>query len=58
MSIKERTGELFEQFRDYLASINADIQDLPAGAFKDSGTMVKTCAVKIPSRDNVNQKAA
>lgn len=35
------------QFRDWLSNNNAEIIDLEAGAFKESGTMVKTRIIKI-----------
>ncbi|MDF2879641.1 MAG: type restriction-modification system methyltransferase subunit-like protein [Clostridiaceae bacterium] len=35
------------EFRDFLSLNNAEIFDLPVGAFKESGTLVKTRIIKI-----------
>jgi hypothetical protein len=34
-------------FREWLKDNNAEIFDLPSGAFKESGTMVKTRIIKV-----------
>ncbi len=34
-------------FREFLETNNAEVEDLPEGTFKESGTMVNTCVVKI-----------
>ena len=35
------------RFREWLSEINAEVIELDAGAFKESGTMVRSCIVKI-----------
>lgn len=35
------------QFREWLEEINADIRDIPAGEFKESGTNIPTCIIVI-----------
>lgn len=44
-----RTGSQKKQveFRDWLTEIGATIEDIPAGAFQDSGTMVASCMIRI-----------
>lgn len=42
-----RTNEKSELFREFLEQTGAGVEFLPAGTFKDSGTMVNTCIVKI-----------
>ena len=37
-------------FRTLLDAFGIKPEDLPAGTFKDSGTQVKSCIVRIPSR--------
>ena len=42
-----RTDKKSVAFREFLEESNAIVEELPEGAFKESGTMVKTCMVKI-----------
>lgn len=42
-----RTDKMSEEFREFLDANNAFVERLPEDAFKESGTMVKTCVVKI-----------
>lgn len=42
-----RTNKKSEAFRAFLDEVEADVIELPEGAFKESGTMVRTCIVKI-----------
>lgn len=42
-----RTNEKSIKFREWLESLNAEIVDVPEGAFKESGTMIRTKIVKI-----------
>lgn len=42
-----RTDAISVEFRKFLEEHNAEIIELPEGAFKESGTMVRTCIVKI-----------
>ena len=42
-----RTDKKSIAFREFLEENNAFVEELPEGAFKESGTMVKTCVVKI-----------
>lgn len=42
-----RTNEKSELFREFLDQTGAEVEMLPEGIFKESGTMVKTCVVKI-----------
>lgn len=42
-----RTDKKSEAFRDFLMLTDAEVEMLPEGTFKDSGTMIKTCIVKI-----------
>lgn len=42
-----RTDKKSVAFREFLEGKNAIVEELPEGAFKESGTMVKTCIVKI-----------
>ena len=46
-SILWRTDNRSEVFRDFLSGVHATIEELDEGAFKESGTMVCTCIVKI-----------
>jgi predicted RNA methylase len=43
-----RDNKLTQDFRDLVRSRGGDIEPLPDGAFKDSGTMVRTVIVTIP----------
>ena len=42
-----RTDKKSEDFREFLMLNSAIVEELPEGAFKESGTMVKTCIIKI-----------
>ena len=42
-----RTNEKSKVFREFLEQTNAEVEILPEGTFKESGTMVNTCIVKI-----------
>ena len=42
-----RADKKSEDFREFLMLNYAMVEELPEGAFKESGTMVKTCIVKI-----------
>ncbi|HYH01984.1 MAG TPA: SAM-dependent methyltransferase [Bacillota bacterium] len=42
-----RTNRKSEEFRSFLTDNNAEIVPLPEGAFKESGTMVRTRIIKI-----------
>ena len=42
-----RTNKKSELFREFLDQTGAEVEMLPEGLFKESGTMVKTCVVKI-----------
>lgn len=42
-----RTNEKSKAFREFLEQTNAEVEILPEGTFKESGTMVNTCIVKI-----------
>ena len=42
-----RTDKISVEFRAFLEEHNASIEKLPEDAFKESGTMVRTCVVKI-----------
>lgn len=42
-----RTNKKSVVFREWLKDNNAEIFDLPSGAFKESGTMVKTRIIKV-----------
>lgn len=42
-----RTNEKSLKFRAFLEEHHAMVEDLPEGAFKESGTMVRACLVKI-----------
>lgn len=42
-----RTNAKSEEFRSFLNEAGAETIELPEGAFKESGTMVRTCIVKI-----------
>lgn len=46
-SILFRTNKKTIAFREFLDRQGAEIEELPEGAFKESGTMVRTCIVKI-----------
>jgi 16S rRNA G1207 methylase RsmC len=35
------------EFRDWLDKVNAEVQDVDAGAFKESGTNISTCIIII-----------
>ena len=41
-----RTNKKSVEFREWLAAINAEVVDLPPGAFKESGTMISTKIIK------------
>lgn len=42
-----RTNRKSELFRDFLEMTDAEVEILPEGTFKESGTMVRSCIVKI-----------
>lgn len=42
-----RTDCVYTQFRKFLEENSAEVTELPEGIFKDSGTMVRTCIIKI-----------
>lgn len=46
--VKHHKWKLYSEFRAYLASKGVEPIDIPAGAFKESGTNVSTVAVQIP----------
>lgn len=50
-----RSDKKSQLFRTWLDEVGAEVENLPEGAFKESGTMVKTCIVKIrkPAQNNV-----
>lgn len=48
-SIEFRENKLTNEFRDLVAARGGYIEALPDGAFKESGTMVRTVIVVIPS---------
>lgn len=41
------SGKKEVAFKDWLGSLDADIEEIPAGDFKESGTNVSTCIIKI-----------
>jgi len=45
-----RSNAKSTEFRCWLQDIGADIQDIPAGAFRESGTMIATKIIKIRKR--------
>lgn len=47
MSHTFRTNKKSELFREFLEQVGAEVEILPEGVFKESGTMIKTCVVKI-----------
>jgi hypothetical protein len=49
MSIGWQQNSMKKQttFREWISEIEADVIDIPAGMFKESGTTVSTCIVKI-----------
>ena len=47
VSFQFRTNRKSEEFRDFLDSVGASVYDLPEGAFKESGTMIRSCIVVI-----------
>jgi predicted RNA methylase len=47
-SVTFRDNKLTQDFRDLIRARGGDIEALPDGAFKDSGTMVRTVIVTIP----------
>ena len=42
-----RKNDLSIEFRKWLALKGAEITDVPEGVFKESGTMIRTCIIKI-----------
>jgi len=42
-----RTNRKSELFRDFLEMTDAEVEILPEGTFKESGTMVRSCIIKI-----------
>ncbi|ALZ82521.1 hypothetical protein AhyD4_23180 (plasmid) [Aeromonas hydrophila] len=44
------SSRIYQGFRSLLDAFGIKPEDLPAGTFKDSGTQVKSCIVRIPSR--------
>lgn len=42
-----RTDRVYTQFRNFLEENCAEVTELPEGIFKNSGTMVLTCIIKI-----------
>jgi len=45
-----RTNKKSVDFRDWLCDLNAEVFSVPAGAFKDSGTMVTSKIIKVVKR--------
>ncbi|WP_347364387.1 hypothetical protein [Vibrio vulnificus] len=50
IAVKERSNGIYESFRKFMQQHGIEPIEIPAGAFKESGTMVKTCVVRVPSR--------
>lgn len=50
-SVTFRSNKLTSEFRQLIEDRHGDIEELPAGAFKSSGTMVSTVIVVIPAQD-------
>ena len=48
-SVTFRDNKLTQDFRDLVRARGGDIEALPDGAFKDSGTMVRTVIVTVPA---------
>lgn len=48
-NVTYRSNQLTQSFRDLVRSRNGDIEALPEGSFKLSGTMVNTVIVSIPA---------
>lgn len=48
-SVAFRDNRLTQEFRDLIYERGGDIEELPDGAFKESGTMVRTVVVTIPA---------
>jgi type I restriction-modification system DNA methylase subunit len=48
-SVDFRDNKLTKEFRDLIAERGGRIEALPDGAFKESGTMVRTVIVEIPA---------
>jgi hypothetical protein len=48
-SVGFRENRLTNEFRDLIAECGGRIESLPDGAFKESGTMVRTVIVEIPA---------
>lgn len=48
-SVSFRDNKLTKDFRDLISERGGDIEALPEGAFKSSGTMVRTVIVTIPA---------
>lgn len=44
---KESKNKKEAAFRDWLTEVNATIEDIPRGSFKESGTMVPACIIVI-----------
>ncbi len=42
-----RTDRVYTQFRNFLEKHNTEVTELPEGTFKESGTMVRSCIIKI-----------
>lgn len=49
-SVLENSNCIYEDFRAFMDKYGVEPERLEAGAFKESGTMVKTCIVRIPRR--------
>lgn len=49
-SVLENSNGIYEDFRAFMEKHGVEPERLEAGAFKESGTMVKTCIVRIPRR--------
>lgn len=47
VSFRFRSNKKSEEFRDFLETVGASQFDLSEGAFKESGTMIRTCVVVI-----------
>lgn len=49
-SVLHNSSKIYDSFRSFLAGHDIEVEEMEAGVFKDSGTMIRSCIVRIPPR--------
>lgn len=49
-SVLHNSSKVYDSFRSFLTEKDIELEEMEAGTFKDSGTMTRSCIVRIPPR--------